>query len=107
MLYENSPSYHHPQEKDFCNVTVETETDRGTSTLDVYLLRLYPERYNGCDAYMDANSIPQDLITVRFLRKTWKVVSKPVEIPISGYFRGDMAQNNPPGDCVGLIEIDS
>jgi hypothetical protein len=56
---------------------------------DAYLLRLYPERLNGYDAYMEAPLNIEDVeyiekVTSSRLKKKWKVIGKPQESPIAG-----------------------
>jgi len=103
------PSFHHPQEQDFWDEEVEVETATGQiSPIQIYLLRIYPNTFNGYDAYMDmpiANN--PDIKKVRSLRlgKTWEVITGPSESYISGFFRGDYSQNNPPAWVFGLREI--
>jgi len=102
-------SHHHPQERDFPNEEVEIETSDGRSvSIGANLLRVYPEIFNGYDAYMD---IPicyaSDIKKVRSSRlgKTWDVIAGPVESPIRGYFRGDYTENNPPAWIFGLRSL--
>jgi hypothetical protein len=99
-------SHHHPQECNFPYEEVEIETSDGNRlSINAYLLRVYPEIFNGYDAYMDIPmSHTSDIKKVRSLRlgKTWKVIAGPVESPISGYFRGDYTENNLPAWIFGL-----
>lgn len=102
-------SHHHPQEHDFLNEEVEIETSDGNrSSLKTYLLRVYPEMFNGYDAYMDIPiSYPSDIKKVRSLRlgRTWEVIAGPVESSVRGYFRGDYTENNPPAWIFGLRSL--
>ncbi|HEY9801406.1 MAG TPA: PIN-like domain-containing protein [Leptolyngbyaceae cyanobacterium] len=103
------PSYHHPQEQDYWREEVEVENSIGLrQTIKTNLLRVYPETFNSCDAYMDIPmSINQDIqkVTSPRLNKTWGVIAKPRESPINGYFRGDFTYNNPPARVFGLYLI--
>ncbi|QJB43243.1 hypothetical protein [Dolichospermum flos-aquae] len=97
---------HHPQERDYWYEEIELETIDGQKvTQETYLLRVYPEKFNGYDAYMDIPmSCNLHIIKVfsARLNKTWKVVFGPVESPITGIFRGDYTSNNPPAWIFGL-----
>ncbi|AFZ57672.1 DUF4935 domain-containing protein [Anabaena cylindrica FACHB-243] len=97
---------HHPQERDYWYEEIELETIDGQKvTQETYLLRVYPEKFNGYDAYMDIPmSCNLHIIKVFSprLNKTWKVVFGPVESPITGIFRGDYTSNNPPAWIFGL-----
>ncbi|WP_066423868.1 PIN-like domain-containing protein [Anabaena sp. 4-3] len=100
------PSYHHPQEQDYWQEEVEVENSIGLRlTIRTNLLRVYPETFNNCDAYMDIpmsiNPDIQKVISPSF-DKTWRVITKPTESPINGYFRGDYTYNNPPAWVFGL-----
>ncbi len=99
-------SHHHPKERDFPYENVEIETSDGQKAdIQAYLLRVYPEVFNGYDAYMDIPmSVSSDIKKVRSSRlgKIWEVIAGPAESPISGYFRGDYSENNPPAWIFGL-----
>jgi hypothetical protein len=101
------PSYHHPQEQDYWQEKIEVENAIGQKqTIKANLLRVYPESFNTCDAYMDIPmSINPDIQKVISLRlgKTWKVIAGPTESPIMGYFRGDYTKNAPPAWVFGLV----
>ncbi|MBD2499120.1 PIN-like domain-containing protein [Anabaena azotica] len=103
------PSYHHPQEEDYWREEVEVENSIGLrQTIRTNLLRVYPETFNSCDAYMDIPmSINPDIqkVTSPRLNKTWGVIAKPTPSPIDGYFRGDFTYNNPPARVFGLYLI--
>jgi hypothetical protein len=105
--YDSSYHYHHPQELNYPYENVEIEDSKG-QRLDVqtYLLRVYPEKFNDYDAYMDIpmSSYTPDIRKVRSasLGKTWEVIAGPAESPIRGYFRGDYTENNPPAWMFGL-----
>jgi hypothetical protein len=105
-LAKTMPSYHHPQEQDYWGEQIEVENTVGQKTMiQTYLLRLYPQTFNGYDAYLD---IPQahnpDIKKVSSSRfeKRWEVVTGPTESQIRGYFRGDYTENNPPAWVLGL-----
>lgn len=99
-------SSHHPQEQDYISEVVQVVTSTGQElNITTYLLRVYPETFNGYDAYMDIPmSDPSDIQTVYSprLNKRWTVVVGPKESPIKGYFRGDYSENNPPAWVFGL-----
>jgi hypothetical protein len=103
-------SHHHPQERDFPYEEVEIETSDGNGlSIKAYLLRVYPETFNGYDAYIDIPmSEPSDIKKVRssHLGKTWEVIAGPAKSPIRGYFRGDYTENNPPAWIFGLRLIE-
>ncbi|PSM49300.1 hypothetical protein C7Y66_09820 [Chroococcidiopsis sp. CCALA 051] len=106
MMYSN----HHPKEQDYWCEQVEVETSDGqTTSQETYLLRVYPEAFNGCDAYMD---IPKTQEKPEFkkvhasrLGITWEVIDDPSESPINGIFRGDYTMNNPPAWIFGLRKL--
>jgi hypothetical protein len=104
-------SHHHPQEQDYWDEIVEVETSQGQKLpISTYLLRVYPHTFNGYDAYMDIPiSYNMSIKKVRASRlgKTWEVIAGPAESPISGYFRGDYTENNPPAWIFGLRLISS
>ena len=100
-------SNHHSQEKDYWAEQVEVETNDGKIMIqDTYLLRVYPETFNGYDAYMDMpkTSEKPNFKKVKFskLGITWEVVGSPSESPVQGSFRGDYTHGNPPAWCFGL-----
>uniref|UniRef100_B8HY17 Valine--tRNA ligase n=1 Tax=Cyanothece sp. (strain PCC 7425 / ATCC 29141) TaxID=395961 RepID=B8HY17_CYAP4 len=103
---EKMPSYHHPQEQDFWNEEIEVKYSDGTKlSLHAYLLRIYPENFNGYDAYLDIPmSHNPDIKKVSSLRfnKKWEVITGPTESLISGFFRGDYTENNPRAWVFGL-----
>lgn len=102
-------SHHHPKERDFPYENVEIETSDGQKAdIRTCLLRVYPEVFNGYDAYMDIPymDIPMSLgsdiklanikkVRSSRLGKIWEVIAGPLESPIGGYFRGDYTENNP------------
>jgi hypothetical protein len=105
-LAKKMPSHHHPQEQDYWNEEIEVENSAGQKQLlQTYLLRLYPENFNGYDAYLDIpmahNPDIKKVSSSRF-NKRWEVVTGPTESSIRGYFRGDYTENNPPAWVFGL-----
>jgi len=101
--------FHHPQEEDYLSEAVEVVTSKGELfNLTTNLLRVYPETFNGYDAYMDIPMrYPQDIQNIKTvysprLEKRWTVVVGPTESLINGYFRGDYSENNPPAWVFGL-----
>lgn len=105
-LAKKMPPHHHPQEQDYWNEEIEAENSAGQRRLlQTYLLRLYPENFNGYDAYLDislAHNPDIKKVLSLHLNQTWEVVTGPIESPISGYFRGDYTENNPPAWVFGL-----
>ncbi|WP_071187793.1 PIN-like domain-containing protein [Trichormus sp. NMC-1] len=104
------PSYndphHHPQEQDYWQEEIEVENFIGQrQTIRTNLLRVYPERFNTYDAYMDIpmsiSPVIQKVISPR-LGKIWTVITGPKKSPIMGYFRGDYTDNAPPAWVFGL-----
>lgn len=103
-------SNHHPGEKDYWYETVEVTTSDGqVVSQKTYLLRIYPENFNGYDAYMDIPLSEQNpnFNTIHFskLGVTWKVVAGPFKSSINGTFRGDNTTGNPPAWIFGLIQV--
>lgn len=106
MAYSN----HHLGEQDYWNEKVEVETSNGqTIPQDTLLLRVYPETFNGYDAYMDIplTQKPPEFKKVYSSRLgiTWEVVGNPSKSLIDGSFRGDDTRNNPPAWIFGLRKI--
>ncbi|BAZ49287.1 valyl-tRNA synthetase [Nostoc sp. NIES-4103] len=106
MVFET----HHRDEQDYPNQTVEVETSNGQRiSQETYLIRVYPEPFNGLDAYMDIplSQEKPDFKTVHFsnLDITWEVVTEPSQSPINGWFRGDNTKKNPPAWVMGLRKI--
>jgi hypothetical protein len=103
MTYSN----HHPHEQDYPDEKVQVETSNGQIvTQETFLLRVYPETFNGYDAYMD---IPLTEKKPNFkkvyssrLDMTWEVARGPSKSPIRGNFRGDDTTNNPFAWVFGL-----
>lgn len=105
-IAKKMPSYHHPHEEDLWDQEIEVEYGNNIKeTLRAYLLRLYPESFNGYDAYLD---IPRSCnpeiksISLPHLQKKWQIITGPTESQIKGYFRGDYSENNPPAWVYGL-----
>jgi hypothetical protein len=104
------PLRHHPDEKDYCNAELEVTYSGGAKvTKNTIFLRVYPETFDGCDAYMDIlmNESPPDIKTVHSskLGTTWEVIGGAKESEIRGNFRGDHTENNPPVWMFGLRKI--
>jgi hypothetical protein len=99
-------SHHHPQEQNFSDEDIEIETsDSRKVDIKAYLLRVYPEVFNGYDAYIDIPiSYPSDVKKVRSLRlgKTWEVIASATKSQVRGIFRGDYPKNNSPAWIFGL-----
>lgn len=99
-------SAHHRQEQDYWDEQVEVETSEGQKKqIKTFLLRVYPTPLNGYDAYMDISKSEDSDITTVYSEKLnikWKVIGNPQEAPISGCFRGNYTENNPPAWVFGL-----
>lgn len=84
-----------PQEIDYLEeeVILEYSNGRPPESLKAYLLRLYPKRFNGYDAYVDTQFNLEGIesvecietVTASRLKKKWKVIEKPQESPIGGF----------------------
>ncbi|WP_392476991.1 hypothetical protein [Nostoc sp. C110] len=103
-------SNHHPGEQDYWNEKVEVETSNGQRITQVtLLLRVYPETFNGYDAYMDI-PLTQEKPDFKKVYSSklgiiWEVVGSPLESSINGSFRGNDTKNNPPAWIFGLKKI--
>lgn len=104
-------AFHHPREQDHWAEELEIQFENDEPlTIQGYLLRIYPERFNSYDAYLDlpmsvsGNEIPQNIVKVRSQRfnQTWIVSNGPTKSPSNGQFRGDHTANNPPAWVMGL-----
>lgn len=111
-LARSMPSYHHPEERDYFHEEVEVESSTGQKqVITASLLRVYPESFNGYDAYLDilASDDPStksssDIrkVTSPRLGKRWEVTWGPKESLIQDLFRGDFGGNVPPAVVMGL-----
>ena len=111
-LDQKMPSQHHSQEQDYWGEEIDLENSAGRKqSLTSSLLRVYPENFNGYDAYLDIlmNLLGRDIkqedvkkVHSSRLKKTWEVVTGPIASPINGFFRGDYTENNPPVWTFGL-----
>jgi hypothetical protein len=103
-------SDHHPNEVDYRNKLIEVEYIPGmTAVIEASLLRVYPEKFNGYDAYLDFSmGYDRNIKTVHLgsTRQKWRVITKTFESSPSGYFRGDISDSNPPVWIVGLELIE-
>jgi hypothetical protein len=99
-------SDHHPNEVDCLNTLIEVESIHGmTAVIEASLLRIYPQKFNGYDAYLDFSMRYDMNIRTVHLSSTgqkWRVITKTFESSPSGYFRGDISDSNPPRWIVGL-----
>lgn len=91
------PKGHHSNEKDYSSRFIQVANSNG-DWFDqfVYLLRVYPQKFNGCNAYMDIPlcNPPPDIYKVYFstLNQTWFVYQK-YQVPNNNRFRGDLIIN--------------
>ena len=76
-----------------------------TAVIEAFLLRIYPQKFNGYDAYLDFSMGYDKNIKTVHLGSTCqksRVSTKTFESCPSGYFRGDIFGNNPTAWIVGL-----
>ena len=90
---------HHPSEKDYYTEIEVQYPSNLTAIFKPNLLRCYPTKFNGCDAYVDFHTEHDPNFKTLKLGATgqvWRVIGKPVESPIHGYFRGGYEEGIPP-----------
>jgi hypothetical protein len=95
-------------------VTIEYSNGHPSESVTAYRIRLYPQRLNGYDAYVDTQfnlkglKFVENIETVisSRLKKRWKVLGKPQESPIVGLSQdGKSMVEHRPSWRFGLQEV--
>jgi hypothetical protein len=95
-------------------VTIEYSNGHPSESVTAYRIRLYPQRLNGYDAYIEIQfnlkglKFVENIETVIFtkLKRRWRVISKPQESPIVGLAQdGKSMVGLPPSWRFGLQEV--
>ncbi len=94
-------------------VTIEYGNSQPSEIVTAYVIRLYPQRLNECDAYVEIQfnlqgaKFVKDIATVisSRLKRRWKVIGTPQKSPIAGLTKdGEYAVGIAPSWRIGLQE---
>lgn len=95
----HDPQAHHPNEKDYFPEVLQVFVNGNWIEKQNCFLRVYPMRFNNCDAYADmpleTNAPSFVYIRSPRLEQTWSVY-KTYQAGSGGRYRGDMLNNTLP-----------